>query len=377
MNFYIYVKRAVLSLILLTVTAGCKTSSNGDIPIISYSAVHEYSEEELLSGEVIFGQKLADEDLPDVAVITLNQEMEDFLDEYVMNTRGSSARAKRLANALFDQDKLGMTYDASQTFTSIDAFGNKVGNCLAFSYLYSAFAKKAGLNTSFQEVEIPLVWNSGGEDFVVGTRHVNVVLSQGGKTDLVIDINRVGLPDDYKVKPMRDDHAVALYYGNMGSSHLLDEQYELAFKYISKALRLAPQEAPLWTNLGVLYRRVGLDNYAERAHFIALDYDIHNRSALSNLSFLYRNAGDFEKEKYFQDLADRYQLENPSYRYFKAKEAYEENQYVEALDHINNAIRKNRSNPKFYTLQGDIYRSLGDIEKSERAIKRAQSMTKT
>lgn len=377
MNFYVYTKRIALTYILLMVTAGCKTSSNGDMLIISYSAAHEYSEAELLSGEIIFGEKLTDEDLPEVPVIALNQEMEDFLEEHVMRTRGTSAKAKKLAKALFDPNKLGMRYDPRQTYTAIDAFDHKMGNCLAFSYLYTAFAKKAGLNTSFQEVEIPLVWDSAGEDFRTVSRHVNVLLSQGGREDLVIDIDSVSVGDDFKVKPLSEEHAEALYYGDMGSIYLLNEQYRLAFKYISKALRLAPAEAASWTNLGVLYRRMGLDDYAERAHYIALDYDNHNQSAIGNLSFLYRQAGDFQKEKYFDDISDSFHLENPSYRYFKAKEAYDENKYEEALDHISNAISKNKSDAKFYKLQGDIYGSLGELRKSERALRRAQSLNKS
>jgi hypothetical protein len=113
--------------------------------------------------------------------------------------------------ALFDDDKLGMSYNFSRTYTASEAFANKTGNCLAFSYLFAAFAKESGLKVAFQEVEIPPEWDSVSDDLLMTSRHVNVRLLLRGRDDLTIDINRVGIPAENKVNLLNEDRAVALY----------------------------------------------------------------------------------------------------------------------------------------------------------------------
>ncbi len=375
MNIYIYIRRVALLLSLLVTLCACTTTTT-DNAALRYGPKYNISEEELLSGEVIFGAKLTDEDLPEVKVISLNKEMEQFLDENITGIRGSFSKASRLAEAMFDEKKLGMLYDYTQTYTAIGAFENRVGNCLAFSYLYSALAKKAGIKVSFQEIDIPPEWDDVSENLLVTSRHINVVVSRGPFEELVVDINQQGLPDNYKATPMSEDHAIALYYGNLGSNYLFNEEYDRAFKYFTKALRLAPQEAPLWTNLGVLYRRKGFDDHAESAHYIALKYDQNNYSAFSNLSYLYHQMGQYEKEDYFDSIAEEYQLQNPYFRYYKAKVAFENKLYSEAMDHIKKAINKNKEVQRFYLLQAEIYKALDDQDNAEKSLKRAKNVRK-
>ena len=376
MNVQNITLRILFSLFALSILSACKSTGLSTVDIV-YSSKINYTEDELLSGSAIFGKHITDDELPSEAVISLSPEMEEFLEKHVMTARTSSGRAQNITRALFDENKLGMTYDFTQTLTAQQAFDSAVGNCLAFSYLYAAFAKEAGIKVEYQEVEIPPAWDAAQEDLLITSRHVNIVIPRRGGADMVVDINRVELPYNYKAIPMSEDHVIALYYGNMGSEFLLEEKYDLAFKYISKALRLAPQEAPLWTNLGVLYRRKGLNDHAERAHYIALGYDNNNQSAISNLSYLYHQMGQFDKEAYFDDLSAQYQQRNPYYHYYKAKDAFEEQLYTAALNHIDDALRRYKKDPKFYLLQSEIYKILGDTGRAEDALASARRIKKT
>jgi Flp pilus assembly protein TadD len=157
----------------------------------------------------------------------------------------------------------------------------------------------------------------------------------------------------------------------------MKDQNEIAFKYLVKALKLAPEESPLWTNLGVLYRRIGLNDHAEMANLIALKYNPENNSALNNLAYLYKQTDKPKQAEYFENLSKSFQSKNPYYRYHKAKEAFENNQLSVALDHINYALSKKKKDPRFYLLIGNIYNSLGENEKAAKALELAKNLQKT
>ncbi len=130
-----------------------------------------------------------------------------------------------------------------------------------------------------------------------------------------------------------------------------------------------------WTNLGVLYRRAGFDEFAERAYFIALDLDKGDNAALSNLAHLYREAGDGERADYYSSMVKRYHSDNPYYFYSEAKDAMEEGEFKSALRNINKAIRKNNNISLFYELKSEILISLGNSNEASRALRKAQSVS--
>jgi Flp pilus assembly protein TadD len=84
---------------------------------------------------------------------------------------------------------------------------------------------------------------------------------------------------------------LALFYGNVAAEYFLKQDYNNFYKYFVKAIKTDCDESSFWTNLGVLYRRAGLDNYAEKAYFTALSFNPKDKAALNNLSFLYSEQG--------------------------------------------------------------------------------------
>ncbi|MBT5186920.1 MAG: hypothetical protein HOM01_08945 [Kordiimonadaceae bacterium] len=358
--------RIIILLILLLCLSACNTTSH------LYGADNIISQQELLNAKVVFDEPLKPSELPEYRIISLNKEMEEFLDKYVLTARGEEKKARLLLKAMFDKDKLGMVYDPSSTYTAEEAFEKKIGNCLSFSYLYAAFAKRTGLNMRFQEVEIPLEWSLGTDQISLSTRHTNIRLIVNNSHDFIVDIDSIGIGNHYKTLSMTENEILALYYSNLGSQYLLAEQYDDAFKYIIKALYLSPEDASVWTILGVLYRLKGYNDYAEHAHFIALKYDVKNYPALNNLAFLYKQTGELEKADYFMKQSKDFQEKDPYYRYYKAIEALNEEKYYMALDHINFSIDRYEEEAKFYMVKSDIYTALGDIRMASKAMASAQ-----
>ena len=238
--------------------------------------------------------------------------------------------------------------------------------------LYTAFAKRAGLNTNFQEVfKIP-EWDTANDEIYIQSRHVNIHLEIYKIGIYDVDIDRVALNRSIDKKMLEEDHVIGLYYGNIAAELLVEKQYEEAFKYFVKGIELAPRDADLWGNLGVLYRRAGYNDHAEKAYFKALELDMRNSSALSNLTYLYQQTGNSSRVGFYRRLAKTYQAKNPYFRYAQAQIFLERTQYKTALDHIKYAINKKEDEARFYTLKSEIYTLLGNRREASKAMRMAE-----
>ena len=329
---------------------------------------------DLLSGEVLFGERAQTLTLPEDNVLEINDRMRDYLDRYVPRGNAESTRVRTLSRMIFGQGTLGMTYDSSKTHTARDAFRKLEGNCLAFSYLFTVLARARGLRVSFQEVAIPPEWSSGKGELYYLNRHVNVRIDIRNSGSFIIDIDQVNNKSYYPAWKISDEDAIALFYSNKGTDYLLKHDFENAFRYLVKALNLSPEDAAIWSNLGVLYRMQGIYDYAEKAYFIALTYKSRQSSVFSNLSVLYDHMGEMRKSEYYFSLARDYQMKNPYYRYHQALDAYAQGDYDLTLRHVKAALKRQIKEGKFHKLLGDVYAKLGDETQANKARKKAKEL---
>ncbi|MDG1708483.1 MAG: hypothetical protein P8H03_06960 [Emcibacteraceae bacterium] len=294
------VKPLIFTLVILSFLTACKNIPDQHL----YTG--NITEKQLIDGITFLGEPLNDSDLPEENVMKLTPEMETFLKENVLNAKGTRRKAIQLSKAIFHEDLLGLVYDPRMTLTADQAFKFRVANCLAFSYLYSSLAKKAGLKVRFQEVHLMPEWDYSENEIFVENRHVNVRVDLSNREDLVVDINKATLDDHIDFTILDDDHVIALYYGNVAAEYLLKGDHEKAYKYSVKAINTDPDEAAFWTNLGVLFRRAGNVDLAEKAYFVALSHDGENKASLNNLSTLYLDAGDEVRSAYYGDMVKKY-----------------------------------------------------------------------
>lgn len=123
--------------------------------------------------------------------MAMSLEMNAFLEQYVADTLNNESRAKKLSNAIFPEEALGLKYNPLLTSTAMITFDVGAGNCLSFSYLFVAMAKEIGLDVQFQEIHILSEWNFTNDAIYVESRHINVRVNLYGKGDLIIDIHSV------------------------------------------------------------------------------------------------------------------------------------------------------------------------------------------
>ena len=340
--------RAFIGAGILIIIAGCARFEEIQQP------QNDLTEESLLKGYDLFGEEAKKLILPDVDVLGLSPKMVEFLDEHVPKNFSERSKIRAILRVMITDHYLHMRYDVDTTLTASGAFDAREGNCLGFSYLFVSFARARGLKVRFRQVEIPPEWSPTEEQLHFLLRHMNVFVDMKFAQNAVVDIDQRRNKEYYPWRYISDDEAISLYYGNRGVNFMVKDEKVKAFTYMVKALVLSPNDPFLWSNLGVLYRKYGLLKQAEKAYFIALSKNQNNSSSLNNLQVLYALQGLSEKSDYYRKRALTSQRKNPYYYYFKAKAAFKQRDYKEALSWIKEAIKRRKQEPLFHKLKEKI-----------------------
>jgi Tfp pilus assembly protein PilF len=187
----------------------------------------------------------------------------------------------RIQDYLFDPAS-AFTYDFVGTLTAAEAFEDRRGNCVAFTNLFIAMSRSAGI-----QVQAALVSPRGGAeetdgDLALVKNHI-VALYRHAAGSTVYDFytSRTGAP--ISVRPIDDLWSAAIYINNMGVQALRADDLELALVRFNMALRLAPAYAPVYGNVGVVRRRMGDTDGAFDSYLLALLIEPHNSTIRRNL----------------------------------------------------------------------------------------------
>jgi tetratricopeptide (TPR) repeat protein len=229
-----------------------------------------------------------------------------------------------------------LNYSRNANFTARDAFQERQANCLSFSAMVVSLMRHAGVRAQFQRVEAAPEWDMEG-GAVVAALHINAVIFQNGKRSEVDWLPRRNASAYEKKYLLNDNEALAEWHNNLGTEALLADDLPLAFAELSRALRLAPEAAHIWVNLGVVYRRIGQPEHAEAAWLIALEHNQRQLQAISNLHNLYRSQQRLPLVEELGEPMLYYRKRNPFYHYLLAQEAEKESRFNDALGHLRRA----------------------------------------
>lgn len=309
--------------------------------------------------------------IPVENILQLTPVMISYLDSNVDRNASADNRIIQLTDAIMNNGLFELAYD-ELTRTAEETFMDRRGNCLSFTNLYIAMARNLGLDASYQEVETPPFWSLTGQ-FLLLSKHVNVYIRTDHEKDSVVDFNFYNLSTKVKPNLISDRRAQALFYSNIGVERMLNGDTPGAFANFLASLQRDSTFSPAWVNLGILYRREGFPDYAEAAYFAALDNEPENLVAMSNLTSLYIEIGDMDLAQEYRQKVTKHRMQNPYYRYFLAKDAFEDGDYREAIMHLKYAIKKREDEAMFYSLLGLSYLMSGDREEAQRWMAKAES----
>ncbi|MCK5220323.1 MAG: hypothetical protein KAR14_01980, partial [Candidatus Aminicenantes bacterium] len=216
--------------------------------------LHSYPAEEVVSNEK--------EDVK--YFLELNNNMKDLLDREILQVKGEKRRLDKIVELIFDRSVVGFDYSGLKTFTAEETFDKRSGNCLSYTTMFIALARYAGLRAKFQEVSDYSDWNRQG-DLIVCSSHINSVVEIGTRI-YEVDFQYRSEKKFWNRKVIDDDRAEAHYFNNIGSEALLIGDYSLAEEFLRRSIDLDSSFSFVWTNLGVLLRKMDKTKEAEE-HF--------------------------------------------------------------------------------------------------------------
>jgi Flp pilus assembly protein TadD len=349
--------------LVLALLAGCATQSRVDLPGISPAT--------LIAGQPLTGG-VEPAPLPDADILGLDADMRRLIAERVVTAGTSRWRLRALLRALLEDDGMFIEYQ-ERTYTAAEAFRLRRANCLAFTNMFVALAREAGLTVHYQEVDIPPDWSVSG-DVLVQSRHINTLIDTDEQGELVVDFNMADFRASYDRRVISDARARAHYYSNVGVERMGAGQPVLALQNFRKALAADPSFVPAWTNLAALYQRAGHGDWAEAAWRHALTIDPREFVAMSNLERLYRRTGRLVQADELQGRIKWHRRQNPYYRFQQAEAAFAAANYDEAIGHLRFAISRKENEDRFYALLGLAYLRRGDTSSAQRWIARAEEV---
>jgi Flp pilus assembly protein TadD len=332
--------------------------------------------EDLLSGYELFGEVVDVSDIRTDNILTLNDEMRDYVNAKVGGDPQARSRLRKLIQGMIDDGLLTLDYDPNLTYTAIETFQNRQGNCLSFSILFAALAREADLDLTFQMVDIPPSFRADG-GVILLNNHINVRVKRVRRDinfagDYVVDFNTAEYSGNYDTREVDDSYAIALYFSNLAVEAMQEGNLENAFRYLKKGIETDPEVAGLWVNLGVLYSRNENYSMATDAYRQALSIQPSNKSALANLASTLQHTGRTEEARYYSDRVTYYRNRNPYYHYYLAQEAYQEDRLDDAMTHLEDATGLKKDEHQFYFLRGLIYEKMKNYELAARSYEKAR-----
>ena len=302
--------------------------------------------------------------VPDVQPLALNQAMLDYLDQHVESGLSNWRKVQRLQTLLFDEEFLNIQYDETATYTAIETFDAGYANCLSLVNLYIAMARHLGLDASYQTVQVQPRWNRRGE-LVVLSEHINALGRISGSGRYIVDFTPEVRLQQETARVVSDEHALALYFNNLGVEYLVNDDTERAVEYLQYAVLTNPNLSIGWNNLGSAWNSAGEQEYAEYSYRKAYSLDRHNTTAINNLARHYAIIGDDDRAARFRRVLDRVHDANPYYHYVQGNVAFEQGEYAAARRHFRNALRRQGNEPDFYFALGLTYEQLGREQEAE------------
>ena len=216
----------------------------------------------------------------------------DVTPEMVQLAREAAGRGKphqklqALQDYLFDPDRFPFEYERDGTYTAIEAFNRRRGNCVAFTMLFIALGRSAGVRV--QPALLKTVHEKEREgELIVVNNHVVAVLKQA-RGVLMYDFARSRESAPVGMRLLDDYWITAIYLNNLGVEDLRAGRLERARERLEMAVAMAGDFSMAYNNLGVVYRRLGEHQKALNAYVLGLNGWGAIPASLNNLTLLYQ-----------------------------------------------------------------------------------------
>lgn len=310
------------------------------------------------------------EQAPTPDLLALDGQMRDFVQRYTADARRDRERLISLHRAIRGAATLGIDYDPQAGGTASDVFYRGTANCLSYASLLVAMAREAGLDASYQWLDLRPQWSRSGERVLVRL-HVNVDVNLKRGERFMADIDPLSPARVTGSRLIADSDAQALHHSNIAMQALAGGDTGQAWFNAVRALQLSPAMAHLWVNLGAVYRAAGQFRAAEDSYRQALSLDPGERSAMNNLVVLFRMEGRDTERAYWEARVAGYRDANPYYHAWLGDEAASAGDWEGARRRYEEAVTLSSGDSRLLYSLGKVLWQLGDQVAASRYLERA------
>lgn len=289
----------------------------------------------------------------------------------VETTTSRDKRLERLIELLYGPAGLALQYDGATTRTIAQSVTERKANCVSFALMFTALARRAGIDAYVQETDHVLAWQGNGA--LYGNGHINVGVKIGGVRKTV-DIDRSVVSIRGIPRAISDERALAHFYNNRGAELMDAGRLLAARKHLDMAIRMEPDFVGAWNNLGVLQMRQGAQAEAERAYATALEHKKRYAPTLANLVNLYRHTGDTKRLAEYEKQLFEVQRRDPFHQIILALGYERRGNYTAAIEHFQRALRLKAKEHFVYYGLARSYAHLGDTRRAADALVHARDV---
>ncbi|HEX9732800.1 MAG TPA: tetratricopeptide repeat protein [Thermoanaerobaculia bacterium] len=300
----------------------------------------------------------------------ITDEMRAWAHQAVDGAKSELERLTRLQASLLDPGQLPVRYQWGYTGTAVEVFEYRQANCLAFTNLFVGMARELGVEVYYLGVNDIESYRREG-DLVVVSDHIAV--GYGTLSDRTIFDFSQTPPDDYHdFSRISDLTAIAMFHSNRGAEALQAGLVEASVRWLETAVRIDPQLANAWVNLGVALRRQGDHGAAEQAYRKAVEIDPRTYSAYQNLASLLRLLRRLEEARAYEQILASSPNRNPFTYLTLGDVSLLGGRLDEAEKLYRRAVRRKPDDADAYAALGHLAASSGNLRTARRMLRRAQ-----
>jgi Tetratricopeptide repeat len=304
-------------------------------------------------------------------IFALSNEMKQYLSERLAPQLRSKAPPGALIDALYNKNQLKLVYDAEMTRNAAQTFAARAGNCLSLVIMTAAFAKQMAVPVRYQLVLEDAVWSrSGGMYFSIS--HVNLTLG-AELTGRILDNQTAPLTIDFlpgedirgqRIRVVSEETIVAMYMNNRAAESLAEGQVDDGYWWARAAIEEDPRFMSAYNTLGVIYRRHGNPQEAERVLSLVLELEPGNTQAMSNLALVLNDQGRAREAAALTRKLEQLQPYPPFYFFELGLAAMRKSDFKEASVQFEKEVERDAYYHEFRAWLAAAYLGLGDTGKA-------------
>ncbi len=310
-----------------------------------------------------------------VDIFSLDTSMRQYLQQQLQISSAHDNKRKVLIEALFNSDQLRLDYDSATTRNARETFHARAGNCLSLTVMAAALARELGLSVFFQQVNSDSLLSRHG-DFQLSIGHVNLVIGErvattrtrlGDNAMYTIDFMRYAENQLLSTKVISEPTIAAMFMNNRAVEMLTAGDINQAYWYAREAILQDADFVAAYITLGVIYRRHGQSQLAERVLMHVLREEPANTHAMSNFIMLLNADGRHAESKIWQQKLTAAQPVAPFYYLDLGKRALERGEYRAARDHFLRELNRGTGgyNHEVHFWLANAFYRLGDYEQTK------------